>query len=144
MIGAHVLNQETIENLVFIAGIMQLGILVASALVPFQLNWREELSGLRRLHRQMYWIYGGYVVLAIIAFGLMCLFNSHEMAKGSGLAKSISAYIAIFWGVRLVLQSQLDAKEFLVTWWLTVGYHLLTVLFAALTILFSMLTLGLL
>ena len=58
----------TLARLIFLAGIGQSGILIASALVPFQLNWREELRCLSRLHRQMYWVYGGYVVLSIIAF----------------------------------------------------------------------------
>lgn len=136
------LQQDTLEKLVILAGIAQLGILTASALVPFQLDWQSELSGLKKLHRQMYWIYGGYVVMAIIAFGLICLLHSGEMVKSEGLARSVNAYIALFWGVRLVLQTQLDAKPFLVTWWLIVGYHMLTVLFAALTAFFALLALG--
>jgi hypothetical protein len=37
----------------------QLGVLIASSLVPFRLNWRQEFKALSRLHRQMYWVYGG-------------------------------------------------------------------------------------
>jgi hypothetical protein len=48
-----------------VAGAGQLCVLVASALVPFQLKWKTELAVLSRLHRQMYWVYGGYVVLAM-------------------------------------------------------------------------------
>jgi len=44
------------------------------------------------------------------------------------------ANIAAFWGVRLSLQTILDAKPFLTTWWLVAGYHLLTVLFTLLTL----------
>jgi hypothetical protein len=76
-------------------------------------------------------------VLAIAAFGLICLFNSKELANGSGLARAICGYIAIFWGVRLALQWVLDAEAHLSTWWLRLGYHLLTILFAAFTLLFG-------
>jgi len=119
------------------AGAGQLGILIASALVPFQLKWKAELRVLSRLHRQMYWIYGGYVVLAIAAFGLICLFNANELANGSGLARGICGYIAIFWGVRLALQWVLDVEAQLSTGWLRLGYHLLTILFAGFTLLFG-------
>src|SRR5215471_17333480 len=129
--------EEWLPTLIFLAGAAQLGILIASALVPFQLKWKTELTVLSRLHRQMYWIYGGYVVLAIAAFGLICLFNSSELAKGSALARGICAFIAIFWGVRLALQWVLDAESHLSAWWLRLGYHVLTILFAAFTLLFA-------
>jgi hypothetical protein len=45
--------------LVFVAGILQLSVLVASSLVPFQLDWRKELASLPKLHRQLYFVYGG-------------------------------------------------------------------------------------
>jgi hypothetical protein len=129
--------EEWLPKLIFLAGAAQLGILIASVLVPFQLKWKTELAVLPRLHRQMYWIYGGYVVLAIAAFGLICLFNSSELAKGSGLARGICGFIAVFWGVRLALQWVLDAESHLSTWWLRLGYHVLTILFGAFTLLFG-------
>jgi hypothetical protein len=120
---------ETLTNLITLAGVCQLGVLIASALVPIRLRWRTELSVLSRLHRQMYWVYGGYVVLAIVAFGLISLFNAEEMASGSGLARSFCGYIAVFWTIRLTLQAVLDVKAHLTAWWLKVGYHTLTILF---------------
>lgn len=128
---------DTFDRAIFFAGLAQLCILMASALVPFRLNWRTELSGLSRLHRQMYWVYGGYVVLAIIAFALISIVNSRELASGSGLARGVCAYIAIFWGIRVGLQTVFDAKEHLTTWWLIAGYHTLTVMFALLTVIYG-------
>ena len=76
-----------LSRLIFVAGVGQVGVLVASALVPFRLNWRDELRALSRLHRQMHWVYGGYVVMAIITFAALSIFNSRELASGSGLAR---------------------------------------------------------
>ena len=40
------------------------------------------------------------------------------------------AFIAIFWGVRLVVQLFVfDASEFLTTWYFKLGYHVLTATF---------------
>jgi hypothetical protein len=129
--------KELIPRLIFLAGVGQLGVLIASALVPFQLKWKTELTVLSRLHRQMYWVYGGYVVLAIAAFGLISLFNARELANGSGLARGVCGYIGVFWGVRLVLQWVFDVKVYLSTWWLRLGYYTLTILFASFTLLYS-------
>lgn len=129
--------KTTMADLIFVAGIAQFGVLVASALVPFRLNWREVFSALPRLHRQLYWVYGGYVVLSIIALGLISLCNAQELAGGSGLARGFCLYAACFWGIRLSLQACLDVKEHLTTWWLRMGYYLLTVLFLSFTLLFG-------
>lgn len=129
--------QELMPTLIFLAGAGQLGVLIASALVPFQLKWKTELAVLSRLHRQMYWVYGGYVVLAIAAFGLISLFNAGELANGSGLARGVCGYIAVFWGVRLALQGIFDVKEHLSNWWLRLGYYALTILFAGFTLLYG-------
>jgi len=126
-----------LANLVFIAGFLQLSVLVASALVPVRLDWRNVFKALPKLHRQLYWVYGGYVVLGIIANGLVCIFNANELAAGSGLARCACGYIAIFWGVRLSLQAVLDVKPHLSVWWLKAGYHTLTLLFASFTALFA-------
>lgn len=134
--------QDNLTILITLAGVAQLMVLVASALVPIRLKWKTEFQGFSRLIRQMYWVYGGYVVLAIVAFGLISLFNARELAGGSGLARGLCAYMAIFWGVRLGLQWVLDVREYLTTWWLKVGYHTLTLLFVCFTLIYGFAALG--
>jgi hypothetical protein len=133
---------DTLAQLLFAAGVAQFGVLVASATVPFRLNWRTELSSLSRLHRQMYWVYGGYVVLSIVAFALLSILNARELAGRSGLARGVCCYIAVFWGVRVALQGVFDVKEHLSAWWLKAGYAALTVLFATLTIVYAWAAIG--
>jgi hypothetical protein len=129
--------RELLPNLIFWAGAAQLSVLVASALVPIRLKWQTQLNVLPRLHRQMYWVYGGYVVLSIVAFGLICLTNATELASGSRLTRSVCAYMAVFWGIRLSLQAVLDVKEHLTEWWLVAGEWALTLLFLYFTIVFA-------
>ena len=130
------------EILITLAGAGQLCVLVASALVPARLNWKQDLASLSRLHRQMYWTYGGYVVMAIIAFSVISLLNAGELAEGGLLARSICAYIMVFWGVRLALQTVFDVKEHLPTWWLVAGYHPFPRLFLFFTITYAIVTFG--
>lgn len=127
----------SLANLIFAAGLMHFGILIASALVPFRLDWKNELASLPKLHWQMYWVYGGYVVLSIIAFGVISVTNAQEIAEGSGLARAFCGYVCIFWLVRLGLQAVLDVKQHLTAWWLTAGYHALSVVFLMLVLIFG-------
>ncbi|MFO0936856.1 MAG: hypothetical protein U0798_10120 [Gemmataceae bacterium] len=129
---------ESLPLLIQAIGVGQLGILVASALVPFQLDWKEVFTGLPRLHRQMYWTYGGYVVLSIVFLGAICLTQSVELASGTPLARWICGYGLVFWLVRLFLQPVFDVKPYLKTWWLQAGYHLLTVLFVSFVVVYGL------
>ena len=129
--------RELLPTLIMLAGAGQLSVLVASTIVPVRLKWRSEFAVLPRLHRQMYWVYGGYVVLSITALGLISLVNAAELASGTRLARSICAYMAVFWGIRLSLQLVLDVKEHLTAWWLYAGEIVLTVLFLYFTTTFA-------
>jgi hypothetical protein len=121
--------QLSLADVIRLAGAAQLSILVASALVPFRLNFKRDLAVLPALHRQLYWTYGGYVVMGIVALGVVSLMCAEELAAGSRLARAVCAYGAFFWGIRLSLQAVLDVKPHLTAWWLYAGYHALTVLF---------------
>ena len=129
--------QTMLGDLIFMAGVGQLAVLIASGLVPFRLNWRGELQCLSRLHRQMYWVYGGYIVLSIVAFAALSILNSRELASGSALARGFCAYVAVFWGIRVGLQAVFDVKDHLTTWWLKAGYFVLTLMFAALNVVYT-------
>lgn len=136
------MTQQTLATVVFTAGVAQLGVLLASALVPFRLDWRHALSPLPWLHQQMYWVYGGYVVMSIVAFALLSIFNAQELARGAGLSRGLCFYIAVFWGIRLVFQGVFDVRAHLTVWWLRIGYHTLTVLFAMLAAVYGWIALG--
>ena len=126
-----------LADLIRVAGAGQWCVLVASALVPVRLNWRRDLAVLPKLHRQMYWTYGGYVVLGIVALGGISLGCAGELAAGSRLARGVCAYGAAFWGARLCLQAVLDVRPHLTAWWLAAGYHLLTPMFLTFTLVYG-------
>ena len=122
-----------LPQLLFAAGLIQISVLVASALVPLRLDWRSQLAPLPKLIRQLFWVYGGYTVLAILGLAVIVIVNARELAAGSLLARSVCLYLAAFWGIRLALQLVLDARPFLTAWWLWAGEAALTLLFVFLT-----------
>jgi hypothetical protein len=122
-----------------IGGILHFGILLASALTPKVLDWRNALGKLDRLSRQLVWVHGAFIVLVIVAFGVLSVSFAAELASGGPLARGMCAFIAFFWAARLAVQFFVfDAQPMLTTPLLRIGYHSLTVVFGYLTIVFTL------
>jgi hypothetical protein len=126
------------RTLLFIGGALHFVILIASALTPRVLDWRANLKVLHPFLRRLFWVYGSFIVLVIVSFGSLTLFHADELASGAPLARSICAVIAVFWLARLTVQFFVfDARPFLTTTFLRVGYHGLTLLFGALVFIYG-------
>jgi hypothetical protein len=125
-------------DVIFIAGLLHFGILLASALTPRVLDWRRELGQLQPLTRHLVWVHGAFIVLTIVGFGTVATLNAAELASGSTLARSVCAFIAAFWLARLGIQFFLfDARPYLTSVFLKLGYHGLTVVFSILVLVFT-------
>jgi hypothetical protein len=137
------MNRELAELLIRLGGGVHFCILVASAMVPKALDWRRQLAPLHPFLRRLFWVYGVFIVMTIVAFGVLSLAFAPELAMGGGLARGVCGFIAVFWLARLGVQFLVfDASEFLTTWWLRAGYHLLTVIFTLLPVPYALLALG--
>lgn len=122
----------------FIGGLLHFVVLIASALTPRVLDWRANLAALQPFLRRLFWVYGGFIVLVIISFGVLTLLHADELASGAPLPRSVCATIAIFWLARLGVQFFVfDARPFLTTAFLRLGYHGLTLLFTALVFIYA-------
>jgi hypothetical protein len=125
--------------LIRVGGVLQLGILVASALVPGVLRWRTELRSLSALSRQLIWVHGAFIVLVIVGLGLISVVEAEQLADGSLLARTVCGFIAVFWGARLAIQCFVfDGRPYLTRWFLKLGYHGLTASFLYLTVAFAL------
>jgi hypothetical protein len=127
-----------LTTLLLVAGLLHFAILIASALVPRVLDWRANLAPLNSFLRRLFWVYGVFIVLMIIGLGTLTLLNARAMAAGEPVARSLSAFIAIFWLARLAVQwFVFDASPYLTTWFLKNGYHGLTLVFMYFTIVYA-------
>ena len=73
-------------------------------LIPRVLGWREELALLRPLTRQIFWTYAGYILCFNLAFGLVSAFTPDLLIDRSPLATAVSAFIAVYWIARVLIQ----------------------------------------
>ncbi|MGV3658538.1 MAG: hypothetical protein ACO1TE_00085 [Prosthecobacter sp.] len=121
-----------LETLLTLAGLGHFGILIASFMVPRALDWKTNLASLPPFLRSLFWVYGAFIVLAIAGMGTLTLLHAGAMAVGDPVARSLAAFIAVFWSARLGVQFFIfDATEFLTSRWRRLGYHVLTLAFIA-------------
>jgi hypothetical protein len=120
------------------AAALQVLILIASALTPRVLDWRTNLSALHPFLRKLFWVYGAFIVMVIIAFATLTFLHADAMTAREPVARSLCVFIAIFWSARLFVQFAIfDARPFLTSWYYKVGYHALTVIFAFLVFVYG-------
>ena len=113
-----------------ISGVLHFGTLIGSAQVPRELKFREHLPNFPPLLRHWILTAGGYVVLNLIAFGVISLACADELASGSRLARCFCGYVTVFWLTRLLIELFVfDARPYLRNRFLTVGYYGLTAVF---------------
>lgn len=128
----------TFLQLIQLAGIGHFGILIASFQVPRIFDWKHELAPLHPFVRQLFWVYGAFIVLTIASFGVLTLVNAQALVAGDPVARSLAAFIALFWAVRLGVQWLVfDARPFLTTRWRALGYHTLAAAFIYFVAVFS-------
>ena len=121
-----------------LAAAVQLLILIASASTPRVLDWRKNLAILHPFLRKLFWVYGVFIVMVIIAFAALTFRHAGAMAAREPVARSLCLFIAIFWGARLFVQFAIfDPRPFLTNRIYQIGYHALTVIFAFLVLVYG-------
>jgi hypothetical protein len=129
---------STLENLIVIGGLLHLGTLLGSAQVPRELKFREELPRLSPLLQHWILVTGGYIAVDLVAFGIVSIYCTKELVSGTPLARAFCGFVAIFWGIRLLIAFFVfDAKPYLRNWFLRIGYHGLTAVFIYQTLVYG-------
>jgi hypothetical protein len=128
-----------LPHLIFLAGIGQLALILASVGIPFVLGWREETARLRPLTRQIFWTYAGYIWVTNLSFGLISALAPFWLLDGSPLAIAVTAYMAAYWGARLTIQfAALDRKSAPSGWYIRLAEAALVSLFTGLTAVYAL------
>lgn len=96
---------ERLKMLVFLSGVGQIILIVASLAIPVVLKWKEELQPLKNnLIRQMFWVYSAYIWGTNLCFGIVSAFAPHWLIEKTPLAVLVCAFICLYWGARVLIQ----------------------------------------
>jgi len=72
--------------------------------IPRILHWREEMARLRPLTRQVFTTYAVYIAGTNLSFGLLSALSPASLLAPSVLAVAVDAFIAVYWGARIIVQ----------------------------------------
>jgi hypothetical protein len=123
-----------LESMLIVAGLGQLLLAAGSLAIPRVLRWREDLTKVRPLTRQVFWTYAGYIWSTNVSFGLVSVTMPGQLMSGSPLAAAVCGFITLYWLARIVIQfTYFDRSDAPQGWPFRLAEFALVALFVALT-----------
>jgi len=98
------MNAHRLVSWLWVAGAIQVAIVLANAVLPAKLNVRAGMASVPRFLRQVFAVHWIYIVLTVSLFSLLFFFFAGDLAGGSRLGRFLCIAMAVFWGLRLPLQ----------------------------------------
>ena len=86
-----------------IAGLVQIALALLHGAFPKRFRWKEEFSSVSLLSRQIMYVHTLFVALVVFLMGVLCFTSAPDLVSTS-LGKRVCLGLAVFWGVRLVIQ----------------------------------------
>jgi hypothetical protein len=86
-----------------IIGILLIILAIIHIVFPKRFNWKEELSSLSLINRQMMYVHTFFIAITVLLMGLLCFTSSRELIE-TDLGKKICFGLALFWLIRLIIQ----------------------------------------
>lgn len=124
----------SLQYLIKVAGLLQILLVVGSLLIPKLLNWKQELSLVAPLIRQMFWTYAGYIMMTNLSFGILSMLAPEALTDQSLLAAAVSLFIGFYWTARIMIQffyfDRASAPKGWIYFWGEVGLVAMFVFFA--------------
>jgi hypothetical protein len=122
-----------------IAGVLHVGLMCAGLLMPRIVRMHWHLYELPAFIRQLFWVYYGFIALCLFSFSVITIVFADTLAAGTGLARALCAFFAVFWTLRLVVAVFVfDMEPYLTTRVRRVGYHATNIVFAYLPIVYAL------
>jgi len=90
--------------LLWLAGLVQVAIAFANLFLPAKLKYRENLSRVAPIIRQIFVVHSVYIVGVVLLFAAATFGFAGELASGHGLGRFLAASIALFWLFRAPVQ----------------------------------------
>jgi hypothetical protein len=97
-------SMRTLLFFLWLAGFVQVAIASANLFLPAKLRYRENLSRVSPIVRQIFVIHSVYIVGVVLLFAAVTFGFAGELASGHGLGRFLAAAIALFWLLRAPVQ----------------------------------------
>ncbi len=94
----------SLENLVFLAGLLQFCQIPAMLCSPKMLGWEEDLAKLSAINRRIVFVMGGGIILTVVGSGIVVVAASSEIAAGGRLGAALACFLGVLWLYRGSMQ----------------------------------------
>jgi hypothetical protein len=95
---------RTLLWFLWLAGFVQVAIAFANVFLPKKLNYRDNLSRVSPIIRQVFVVHSVYIVGVVLLFAALTFGFAGELASGHGLGRFLAAAMAFFWLCRAPVQ----------------------------------------
>jgi hypothetical protein len=98
----NLLMRDMIVHL-YIAGWLQVALALIHFIFPRYFKWREQLTGLTLINRQLMYVHTFFIALVVLLMGSLCIAAPVDIIM-TRLGKYLSLGLFVFWATRLFFQ----------------------------------------
>jgi hypothetical protein len=93
-----------VQKCLLIAGFVQIAMVLANFYLPGKLRYRENLTRVTPIIRQVFFVHATYIVGIVLLFAVLTFGFASDLASGHGLGRFLAAAMCVFWLCRVPLQ----------------------------------------
>jgi hypothetical protein len=98
------LNSGLIVANLRLTGVLMAGLVVLNTLVPRRFRWREELTRVSALNRQIFQVHTIFLIVTLALFAALLLTSADALVERTRLARATLFGLTLFWGLRMLMQ----------------------------------------
>ena len=99
------MNTDLLILALKLAAVGQLTLAILSLFLSRMLDWKDAIARMPLLIREVFQIHGWFISLTLVIFGVLTWRFAPDIAAGTHeFLRWFAASIAVFWGVRCVMQ----------------------------------------
>ena len=87
-----------------VVGVLMALLAVVNLFVPGRLHWREELSHVSLLNRQIFQAHTVFIVLLVALLSALFLTCAEALLEPTRLSRALLTGLTVFWGLRMLMQ----------------------------------------
>ena len=99
-----ILSHDTLLVHLRLVGVVMASLVVVNLMVPGRFHWREEMSRLSLVNRQIFQAHSVFLVLTLGLFSALLLTCGTALLEPTRLSRAVLFGLTVFWGLRMLMQ----------------------------------------
>lgn len=87
-----------------VSGMLMAGLALLNVFVPKRFGWRDELSRVSLVNRQIFEVHAVFLILTLTLFAALLLTSAEALLEPTRLARGLLLGLTLFWSLRMLMQ----------------------------------------